>query len=126
METIKNVIYYTNNNELEIHHIDGFLRIENTENNNYKGIKIYNSKTDEASFMLYDLYSKAELISFQYVLLKAYVFLHDQLDNAITNSESKLQLDEIKNKVIISRKHLKYITNYIDSYPEILNEYKDI
>ena len=127
MKTIKNVIYDIGK-EIEIHHIDGFLRIEDSENNNYKGLKSYPSisQKDKESFNHYDSYSKDELIKFQNVLLKAYVFLNDQLDDVIANSGSKKLLDEIKGTVIIIRKHLRFITNYIDSYQELLKNYKEI
>lgn len=127
MKTIKNVIY-DKGKEIEIDHIDGFLRIEDSENNNYKGLKSYTSisQKDKENFNHYDSYSKDELIKFQNVLLKAYVFLNDQLDDAIENSESKKVLDEIKGKVIITRKHLRFITNHIDTYEELLKNYKEI
>lgn len=128
MKTIKNVIV-TSGNELEIHHIEGFLRIENhSSNSNYKSIKLYTLKIqlDIAKYKPYSSFSKDELIGFQNILLKAYVFVNDQLEDAINKSESKKRLDEIKTIIIATRTHLRFITKYIDSYEDVLKEYKDI
>ena len=122
MKTIKNVTYNTSD-ELEICHINVTLFILNDEEDNkYKGLMLQS----DSNYKLYDSYSKDELTKFQNILLMAYVFLNDQLDDAIKNSESKKLLDEIKSKVIITRKHLRFITNHIDSYENILKDYKDI
>jgi hypothetical protein len=127
MKTIKNVIV-TLGNELEIHHKEGFLRIENSPGSRYKSIKLYTSKTqlEKARFNPYSSFSKDELIGFQNILLKAYFFVDDQLEDAINKSESKKLLDEIKIIIIATRIHLRFITKYVDSYEDVLKEYKDI
>lgn len=143
MKTIIKVIY-NKESEIGIFHIDGGLFIKNRTNNTYyKGLKIYtltpvgDTRTfyglegmelygsSPSTFKHYDSYSKHELVSIQFVMLKAYVFLNDQLDEAIVNLASKKLLDEIKSKVVITRKHLRFISNYIDSFEEMLEGYKD-
>jgi len=127
MKSIKNVII-DESNELEIYHNEGYLRIENTEAENYKGIKIYSvkDKIDSLTFKQYSSFSKENLIEFQNILLKAYVFIHDMLDESICKSESKDVLDVIRDTTLVVRKHLRYVTNYIDLYDDILKEFKDI
>ncbi|MDN3620430.1 hypothetical protein QWY81_13265 [Polaribacter undariae] len=128
MRTIKDVIFYTNSNELEIRHINGYLGIQNTKTSYYKAIKIGETKIElnNKKYKHYNSFSKNELIMIQNILLLAYVFLNDQIDEVIKNSESMELLEEIKCKIISLRKHLRFITNNIENYEELLKEYKDI
>jgi hypothetical protein len=60
-------------------------------------------------------------------MLFAYVFASDELENAVAEKASKDSLDKNKAKVIAIRKHLRYITQYIDAYDEeILPNYKNV
>lgn len=115
---------------LEIHYSGGFLKVL-TERGSYyyKRISLSESGSgDEAIrfFKEYSSYSKQQLEYIQKILLFAFVYASDQLDEAIKNSASKEDLDELKRHVTKTRKHLRYITNYIDSYEELLKEYKDV
>ena len=126
MKTIKDVII--ENKELLINHENGYLYFYNYESYDYVRSKQYISVSnkDKVDSKYNQSYSKDELIKFQNILLKAYVYSTDLLDDAIKNSESKDLLDEIKRKVIATRKLLRNIVKYIDSYEELLENYKDV
>ncbi|MCL5127306.1 hypothetical protein [Algibacter sp. L4_22] len=74
----------------------------------------------------YTEFSKQQLLGIQNILLQAYVFSHDKLEEAIEDNDSKKNLEELKEKILVIRTHLKYITKYIDDYDEMKNEFKDV
>lgn len=117
MKLIKEIILH-NKAVLQINHISGVMRIwidsRNSISLNDSGIKSYRE------------YSKSELIKIQYILLNSYVFSYDLLDDLIKNSESKKTLNDKKELVQVIRKELRDITSYIDSYEEMLTEFKDV
>lgn len=112
-------------NRIQIGYDDRYITIQNTEDQNYKGIS-YSTAKNADSFRHYETLSKTELLRIQYILLNAYVFACDVLDESIENSESKETLDKYKNLVLVIRKHLRYMTTYIDAYEELVNEYKNV
>lgn len=126
MKTIKEVD--VEDSHLIIKHENGYLQFY--PYHDYKRIKSSNRNSifvKESSVLKRNSsYSKDELIKFQNILLKAYVYSNDLLDGAIEKSESKDLLDEYKEKVIATRKTLRNIVKYIDSYDELLENYKDI
>lgn len=126
MKTIKDVII--ENKELVINHENGYLHFYNYDDYNYFNLKVYQDiwNKDKVKPRYKSSCSKDELIKFQNILLKAYVYSTDLLDDAIKNSESKNVLDENKRKVIATRKLLRNIVKYIDSYEELLENYKDV
>lgn len=71
-------------------------------------------------------FSKDDLIHYQYVLLHAYVYLHDSLEDGIKNNASKKALDGNRSQISIIRKLLRGFTNYIDQYDELVKGYEDI
>jgi hypothetical protein len=71
-------------------------------------------------------FSKEELLKYQYILLNAYVYLHDTLEKGIVNNVSKNDLDNYKTMIFTIRKILMIYTNYIDEYDELVKNYKDI
>ena len=93
---------------------------------NYKRISIIGGTPIDREFLDYSEYSKKQLENFQKIILQSYVFLHDKLEEAIKKSESKSTLEEIKGKLLHVRDQLRHITKYIDSYDDILEDYKDI
>ncbi|WP_282125620.1 hypothetical protein [Marinifilum flexuosum] len=147
MNTIQEVNYkklsrsgYANQKYIEIEFVDGYLRFgyndktsvrSNTIDEgdeilreNYSSDSQMNNAVDR--FKKYEEYSKSELEGFQRIILFAYVYLNDSLNEAIDKSESKIVLDGIKEKVIDMRKQLGLITNYIDSYEDMLDNFRDI
>jgi phosphomevalonate kinase len=130
MKAIKDVSFSSLSRvSLILHHENGYLRIYNNQNTDYKGLKIYKNKKDYQeirSYQQYTAFSKEDLKEIQLIMLNAYVFVNDKLDEAVANSESKEKLDEIRTRIKVLRKHLRYITNYIDSYDEMLEDYKEV
>lgn len=126
MKTIRDVMI--ENKQLVIKDVDFFYRFENTENHIFGNLKVYkyDYEKDKSNFKYYKSYSKDELIKFQNILLKAYVYSNDELEDAVANSESKDLLDKIKRNIILTRKQLKNIVKYISYYDELLENYKDV
>lgn len=107
---------------LDIEHIEGSITI-NSSNLSYYKEKININHGDWKS---YSTFSKEELTVFQIILLNAYVFLNDEMEEAIKGSKSKQLLDKLKGNILSTRNHLRSITNYIDSYEDLLKEYEEI
>lgn len=115
-------------NELIIQHSRGYLRIQNKKGVDFKGVKIYSRMGEQGRliFKHYNSFSKSKMEEFQNVLLKAYVFQNDLMDKAIEEARSRNKLESIKEIILVIRKHLRYIAEYVDSYDEILDEYKEV
>jgi hypothetical protein len=113
-------------NFLEIKKKKGYLGIGN-------GTDIYTKPFDntekfatkKAKFL--SSFSKPELQDIKLILLDAYVYSYDLLEESILKSSSKEDLETQKKTIKEIRENLRKIANYIDSYEsEILSEYKNI
>ncbi len=125
---------------IEIKYVNGYLKVRVAGNNKNPYYLISygeNSWTEiindpkkcidaECSFRGFEEYTKAELEKFQKIILFAYVFLNDDLEEAISKTESKYTLNEKKEFILDLRKDLHAITHYIDSYEKILDEFRNI
>jgi len=128
MKIIKGVQYDDSVNQIQIHHLVGYLEINNKVGDNYKNLSSYPTllRVNDGKFKEYSSFSKKDLIYYQNMILNSYFFLYDKMEDAVTKSESKTHLGEIKEQIITVRKHLRYITDYINSYEDILSDYKNI
>ncbi len=138
MKSIENV-EIKREDSLTIKHIDGDYCVSNFIDKSNGALTFDNltlkfprdkyssySLFEHSNYLSLSAIPKALLIEFQIVLLHAFVYSHDKLEKAIEKAQSKDYLDELKNKIIIIRKILMSLTNYIDSYEEMLQEYKEI
>lgn len=132
MNNIKNILRLPINATIKvdcisIEYTSGVLRVvPNTISSFRNRISITGGSPLEGEFKEYSEYSKEQFEKFQKIMLQAYVSLHDELEEAINNSDSKSNLDVIKKNLLDIREQLRIITKYIDSYGDLLEEYKGI
>lgn len=113
---------------LSIKHVDGKYGVSSfiDKSNAALNFDDLSLSFPKGGYSRFSAYSKAQLIESQIVLLHAFVFSHDKLELAIKEAKSKSTLDELKSNIFIIRKILMSLTNYIDSYDEMLKEYKEV
>jgi hypothetical protein len=113
---------------LEIQHKKGCLRVPHTQNISYnKGVNIEEkTKFNAHEFQAYRNFTEEELLNFQNILLNAYVFSYDKLDNAIESKVSETSLNSLERKIRVLRAHLRYISSYLNEYETKLDKYKKV
>jgi len=133
MKNIKNIefLFYGDKNRfLEIVFKKKYLRVHYTGNEavNRGNICLGNTKKFDVwkDFISYIEYSKDEMLEMQYTLLQAYVYSYDKLEEAVETDQSQRLMMDLKEKVIAIRKHLRYVTKYIDGYPEMKKDFIDV
>ena len=104
---------------VDITHIEGEITLLLCNND-------FTISYDKKEFIAFSSMSKDELEKNQKIILFAYVYLYDKLNEAIENSESKKTLDDIKERILRIREFLNHITKYIDDYDNLLKKYKDV
>lgn len=124
MKLIKDVEQFKN--DIIIEFTSGYLQIGNTpaDEKKYKGLNLFfePNKFDNYNFKQYPFFSKKELVNYQIIILSAYFFQSDKLDEGKKNENS---IESIKNELellVQIRMHLRSISEYIDSYEELLGE----
>jgi len=91
-----------------------------------EGHRYFNNLNMASTFYHLSHYSKNKLIEVQSILLKAYVYCHDELDEGIEKSVSIEDLKVTKENILGVRQALKEITKYLQSYDSLLTEFKEI
>jgi hypothetical protein len=127
MKLIKDVSRYKNQYEdqIIIEFTNGYLRIGNKpDNKDYKGLNLCleENKYDKNNFKQYDSLSMEELVSFQNIILSAYFFQSDLLDET---KEKKNSIESIKKELELLaqiRVHLRSISAFIASYEDLVVE----
>jgi hypothetical protein len=104
----------------------GFLRISNKADNEiiYKGLSLDAklSLWNNSNFKQYPSLSKKELVSFQIIILNAYFFQMDKIEDF---KEKEVSIQSIKEEFELAvqiRVHLLSISEYIYSYEELREE----
>jgi len=130
MEKIIEVKIDKSNDNIEVHFANSKICYWNGgEFEFYKGLKFKNKELNDKpkqTYLTYSKFSKPELKELQYILLNAYVFCYDTLHTAIEKSASKNDMDNLKEAIKGVRLNLRYLTNYIEDYDEMMEEYKDV
>lgn len=117
-----NRVYLRDDNKLMIHYLEKYEWFD--VSNDYFGCVVYRVGTSGPE-PLTD-FSKEQLTEYQNVILNAYIYQYDLLDEGIQNNLSKKELDGHKFTLLTLRKLLRMYTNYINSYDEILKEYENL
>lgn len=122
MEYIKEV-FLRDDNKLGIVYLDDLYLWLDTNSNTF-GFIVYRIRTSGPESM--SAFSKEELLDYQYIILNAYMYSYDLLENGIEKNLSKKDLENYKSIVMILRKVLRKYTDYINQYDELLKEFKDV
>lgn len=122
MEYIKKV-FLRDDNKLGIVYLDDLYLWLDTNSNTF-GFIVYRIGTSGPESM--SAFSKEELLDYQYIILNAYMYSYDLLENGIEKNLSKKDLENYKSIVMILRKVLRKYTDYINQYDELLKEFKDV
>jgi hypothetical protein len=126
MKLIKNVSWYKNQytDYLVIESTHGYLHIRNNpeDYDYYKGLYLAPEFRPINRFYSkqYCSLSKEELVSFQIIILSAYFFQSDLLDDAKVQKKSIEYIDDELELLIQLRSHLRFISEHIDSYEDFL------
>jgi hypothetical protein len=70
----------------------------------------------------FNYFDKSKLLEVQNILLNAYVFSYDKIDEALEDEASIDELNRLKNLVIAVRTHLRYVSKYLTEYEEMKQE----
>ena len=98
---------YTNNESYSKNHIN--VTTTREENNKF-------------DFKRYNSFEKSEILKIREILLNAYVFSHDKLDDAVKEELCIDQLFKLKKLVLAVRTHLRYVSKYLIEYEEMKKE----
>lgn len=121
MKSIKDVSWYQC--QIVIEFTNGYLRIGNDpeQEKNYKMISLDSilNVFDKSNFKQYRSLSKEELTSFQIIILNAYFFQMDKVEDFKVKEYSIESIEDEVELIVQIRVHLRSISEFIDSYEEL-------
>ena len=117
---MKNIDKISTEGDLDVDHKNMTFSYGMLDDSDYNKLKINNGFEELSS------YPKDKLEQVQTILLQAYVYCHDELDDGIEKSISIENLEVRKRNVLKVRQVLRIITKYIESYDSLLTEFKEI
>jgi hypothetical protein len=121
MKSIKDVSWHQC--QIVIEFTNGYLRIGNDpeQEKNYKMISLDSilNVFDKSNFKQYRSLSKEELTSFQIIILNAYFFQMDKVEDFKVKEYSIESIEDEVELIVQIRVHLRSISEFIDSYEEL-------